>query len=125
MPNRESAELRWVAEDEVATLPLHPGFAASWAELRAVAATIPLPTKPSLEPARGRLRVVGRGDRPHHDDAARARVEHLGQPLLVDAADREPGFGCVAVARRLATSGSPGAARPGFVGVGQHGPTQK
>ena len=31
VPNRESAELRWVAEDEVATLPLHPGFAASWA----------------------------------------------------------------------------------------------
>ena len=43
VPNRESAELRWVAEDEVATLPLHPGFAASWAELRAVSATIPLP----------------------------------------------------------------------------------
>jgi len=42
VPNRESAELRWVAEDEVATLPLHPGFAATWAELRAVAATIPL-----------------------------------------------------------------------------------
>jgi 8-oxo-dGTP diphosphatase len=42
VPNRESAELRWVAEEEVATLPLHPGFAASWAELRAVAATIPL-----------------------------------------------------------------------------------
>ena len=42
VPNRESAELRWVAEDEVAALPLHPGFAASWTELRAVAATIPL-----------------------------------------------------------------------------------
>ena len=42
VPNRESAELRWVAEDDVATLPLHPGFAASWAKLRAVAATIPL-----------------------------------------------------------------------------------
>jgi len=42
VPNRESAELRWVAEDDVAALPLHPGFAASWAELRAVAATIPL-----------------------------------------------------------------------------------
>ena len=26
VPNRESAELRWVAEDEVAELPLHPGF---------------------------------------------------------------------------------------------------
>ena len=42
VPNRESAELRWVAEEEVAELPLHPGFAASWARLRAVAATIPL-----------------------------------------------------------------------------------
>jgi 8-oxo-dGTP diphosphatase len=41
-PNRESAELRWVGVDEVAELPLHPGFAASWARLREVAATIPL-----------------------------------------------------------------------------------
>jgi 8-oxo-dGTP diphosphatase len=42
VPNRESAELRWVALDEVAELPLHPGFAASWQRLREVAATIPL-----------------------------------------------------------------------------------
>ena len=42
VPNRESAELRWVAEDDVAALPLHPGFAASWAKLRAFAASIPL-----------------------------------------------------------------------------------
>ncbi|HKP42457.1 NUDIX hydrolase [Mycobacterium sp.] len=42
VPNRESAELRWVAVDEVAELPLHPGFAASWERLREVAATIPL-----------------------------------------------------------------------------------
>ncbi|MGE2733575.1 NUDIX hydrolase [Mycolicibacterium vaccae] len=42
VPNRESAELRWVAEDDVADLPLHPGFAASWARLREVAASIPL-----------------------------------------------------------------------------------
>jgi 8-oxo-dGTP diphosphatase len=28
--NRESVELRWVVEDGVAELPLHPGFAASW-----------------------------------------------------------------------------------------------
>jgi 8-oxo-dGTP diphosphatase len=41
-PNRESAELRWVAEDEVAELPLHPGFAASWERLRVVTASIPL-----------------------------------------------------------------------------------
>jgi 8-oxo-dGTP diphosphatase len=42
VPNRESSELRWVAVDEVAELPLHPGFAASWQRLREVAATIPL-----------------------------------------------------------------------------------
>lgn len=40
VPNRESAELRWVAEDEVADLPLHPGFAASWQRLR-IGATPP------------------------------------------------------------------------------------
>ncbi|MFI1238542.1 NUDIX domain-containing protein [Nocardia salmonicida] len=34
--NRESAELAWVPEDEVADLPLHPGFATAWIELRAV-----------------------------------------------------------------------------------------
>jgi len=42
VPNRESAELRWVPEEKVDELPLHPGFAASWATLRAVAASIPL-----------------------------------------------------------------------------------
>jgi 8-oxo-dGTP diphosphatase len=42
VPNRESAELRWVGEDEVAGLPLHPGFAASWDRLRALLATLPL-----------------------------------------------------------------------------------
>jgi 8-oxo-dGTP diphosphatase len=42
VPNRESSELRWVAVDAVAGLPLHPGFAASWERLREVAATIPL-----------------------------------------------------------------------------------
>lgn len=42
VPNRESSELRWVAEDEVTDLPLHPGFAASWPRLREVAATIPV-----------------------------------------------------------------------------------
>lgn len=29
----ESIEIRWVALDDVAALPLHPGFAASWPEL--------------------------------------------------------------------------------------------
>ena len=30
----ESDALNWVAFDDVATLPLHPGFAAGWPELR-------------------------------------------------------------------------------------------
>lgn len=42
VPNRESAELRWVPESEVTALPLHPGFAASWDRLRAVTADLPL-----------------------------------------------------------------------------------
>ncbi len=42
VPNRESAELRWVGEDDVADLPLHPGFAASWDRLRTAPATVPL-----------------------------------------------------------------------------------
>jgi 8-oxo-dGTP diphosphatase len=42
VPNRESAEMRWVAEDEVAALPLHPGFAASWQRLRTISALVPL-----------------------------------------------------------------------------------
>ncbi|PRC44317.1 NUDIX hydrolase, partial [Mycobacterium sp. ITM-2017-0098] len=46
VPNRESSELRWVAEDEVTDLPLHPGFAASWDRLREVAAAIPLQVNP-------------------------------------------------------------------------------
>ncbi|OBK15029.1 NUDIX hydrolase [Mycobacterium asiaticum] len=41
VPNGESAELRWVGEDEVDHLPLHPGFAASWERLRTVAVTLP------------------------------------------------------------------------------------
>lgn len=43
IPNRESTELRWVAEDEVTDLPLHPGFAASWQRLRISAAVPPHP----------------------------------------------------------------------------------
>jgi 8-oxo-dGTP diphosphatase len=42
VPNRESAELRWVSEDEVEELPLHPGFAASWQQLRTAPAIVPL-----------------------------------------------------------------------------------
>ncbi len=41
-PNFESAEMRWVGEDEVDALPLHPGFAASWQRLRTAAEILPL-----------------------------------------------------------------------------------
>ncbi len=39
--NRESAELRWVPEDDVAGLPLHPAFADSWRRLRITAPAPP------------------------------------------------------------------------------------
>jgi 8-oxo-dGTP diphosphatase len=42
VPNRETAEMRWVAESEVDSLPLHPGFAKSWPSLRTVPAVLPL-----------------------------------------------------------------------------------
>lgn len=42
VPNGESAEMRWVDENEVANLPLHPGFAASWQRLRTEPALLPL-----------------------------------------------------------------------------------
>ncbi|MGE2689237.1 NUDIX hydrolase [Mycolicibacterium pulveris] len=41
-PNLESAELRWVPVAQVTDLPLHPGFAASWARLRTLTTEIPL-----------------------------------------------------------------------------------
>lgn len=42
VPNRESSELRWVAEDDVASLPLHPGFRDSWAKLRTEMTAFPV-----------------------------------------------------------------------------------
>ena len=46
VPNRESAELRWVAEEDVAELPLHPGFAASWHRVLEISRVTPLLTAP-------------------------------------------------------------------------------
>jgi 8-oxo-dGTP diphosphatase len=34
VPQEESEELRWVSLDRIEELPLHPGFARSWPELR-------------------------------------------------------------------------------------------
>jgi 8-oxo-dGTP pyrophosphatase MutT (NUDIX family) len=53
MPNDESSELRWVGENEVADLPLHPGLAASWQQLRTVMADTPpraAPPSAQLDP---------------------------------------------------------------------------
>ena len=102
VPNRESSELRWVAEDEVTALPLHPGFAASWERLRTVTASIPLLVtlrERRFQSLRRGPRIVGRRDRPHHHDPACARGEHFRQPLGVDAADREPGLVGVQIGR--------------------------
>ena len=33
----ETIEVRWVPADELQALPLHPGFAASWEQVRAIA----------------------------------------------------------------------------------------
>jgi 8-oxo-dGTP diphosphatase len=35
----ETLEVRWVAADALHELPLHPGFAASWAQVSALART--------------------------------------------------------------------------------------
>ena len=43
-PDAESTELRWVAEAEVADLPLHPGLVASWGGLRTRRARLLLDT---------------------------------------------------------------------------------
>lgn len=44
--NRESEELRWVPEEEVHRLPLHPAFAEAWPTLRATPTQVP--TEPHL-----------------------------------------------------------------------------
>lgn len=62
--NKESTALEWVSEDEVATRPLHPGFAASWPALRATPARISL------------------------DELADSRAVAAALPRTVDLADR-------------------------------------
>ncbi|HEU0190588.1 MAG TPA: NUDIX hydrolase [Mycobacterium sp.] len=42
--NRESTELRWVDQEQVAGLRLHPGFAASWPELYQLSLRIEVPS---------------------------------------------------------------------------------
>src|SRR5262249_34807104 len=39
-PSREATETAWVPADDVASLPLHPGFAAAWPVIRASLAPV-------------------------------------------------------------------------------------
>ena len=72
-------------------------------------------------PRRG-LRVVGLGDRPDHDHPARRRPRGPGPAgrgrCRRSRTTASPG----ARPRRTTTTSSPAAARPGLVGVSQHGP---
>lgn len=138
VPNRESTELRWVAEHEVAGLPLHPGFAASWQSLRGCtyraepsvrfgrdSRVTPLGPGKRRKQRRGRrLRILGGGDRAHHHHPAGAGRRYLRQPLGIDPADGEPRLVGALVhgePQQLQTRSGPA----GLGGVGQHGPTQK
>jgi 8-oxo-dGTP diphosphatase len=67
VPNHETAEMRWVSEDEVAALPLHPGFAASWHRLRTVLEIVPW----------------GPGDQPRGNLARTIEIEDSGLVLRI------------------------------------------
>ena len=105
--NGESAELRWVPEDEVAALPLHPGFLASWDQLRT--RRVHLMIDPEVD--RAVLREVlprtvdlpGRGFcwLPGVEDAVDSEASGAGLTVLVtsgDAPARDLPRGVVAVA---------------------------
>lgn len=86
IPNRESSELRWVAEDEVTELPLHPGFAASWASLRTEYTAVPLHDADERRQHLPRTVEVSAGVfvwcRPAEVDAAPTRLSELVTALL-------------------------------------------
>ena len=62
VPNKESAEMRWVAEEEVDQLPLHPGFATSWRRLRTRSELLPLEHGDELRQHLPRTIQVGAGE---------------------------------------------------------------
>ncbi|MFC9663049.1 NUDIX domain-containing protein [Nocardia sp. NPDC127606] len=83
--NKESAELAWVPEDEVADLPLHPGFAAAWIELRAVPLRVRLDADAELAQALPRtVELPDQGFFWLH-----ARVEGPGVEVVVDGEPTE------------------------------------
>ncbi|WP_343576420.1 NUDIX hydrolase [Mycobacterium sp.] len=59
--NVESAEMRWVGEDQVDQLPLHPGFAASWRRLRTAPEVLPLGHDDQLRDSLPRTVEIGQG----------------------------------------------------------------
>ncbi|WP_194827032.1 NUDIX domain-containing protein [Nocardia sp. XZ_19_231] len=83
--NKESAELAWVPEDEVADLPLHPGFASSWIELRAVPLRVRLEADTELAQALPRtIELPDQGFFWLH-----ARVDGPGIEVVLDAEPTE------------------------------------
>ena len=111
-------------------MPLHPGFAASWERLRTESAALPFAVNRAEREHRFQLArrgsgVLGGGDGAHHHDSAGARREHLGQPVERRCRRSRTTAVSVSSAAAVRTRSSPGAVRPGLVGVGQHGPTQK
>lgn len=82
-PNIESAELRWVLEEQVDALPLHPGLAASWHRLRtAIAAVPPQPGVPrTVELESGKFVWCMPAQPGHQPSALAARVNSLLQAL--------------------------------------------
>ena len=131
VPNRESAELRWVAEDEVADLPLHPGFAASWdAASRPWRRRSRSLVNPRAVSAAFSSRAAAAGS----SAAVMARTTTMRRaPAASTSGSRSASMPPIAnhgfVGARLPppsrTRSRPGAGLPGLVGVGQHGPTQK
>ena len=126
VPNRESSELRWVADGRGAhDLPLHPGFAASWQRLRdrvggysAVPASAAA-RRAALAPGSSAAVIA----RTTTTRVAPASITSGNRPSsMPPMANHGLAGASPAVAR---TRSRPGAVRPGLVGVGQHGPTQK
>ncbi|MFD3509216.1 NUDIX domain-containing protein [Nocardia sp. NPDC058666] len=79
--NRESSELAWVPEEEVADLPLHPGFALAWVDLRAVPLRVLVDDELAAALPRT-VEIAGQGFFWLH-----ARVDGPGIDVVLDAED--------------------------------------
>ncbi len=124
VPNRESAELRWVAEDEVADTAAASGIRRKLGRAARRLGDYPADASRALSllaaACGSSAAVIARTTTMRRAPASSTSgsrcssmppIANHGLAASLDAAIR--------------TSGSPGAVRPGFVGVGQHGPTQK